>query len=137
MPSGTCACGKVKISYEGEPKAKALCHCADCKKITGSTYSTNVLVPDDDFKVVSGSPKEWAKKADGGNTITSHFCGDCGTTLWRDGATFPGIKIIKYGTMDDSESIEFAKPAMELYASQRASWVPEIPGSQQLSGMPS
>jgi hypothetical protein len=115
---------------------QALCHCSDCKKITGSTYSTNVLVPDSDFKIVTGSPKEWAKKADSGNTITSHFCGDCGTTLWRDGASFPGLKVIKYGVMDEPDAVEFAKPLTELYAPGRVSWVPQTAGTKDLTGMP-
>ena len=54
---------------------KALCHCADCRKMSGSIYSANVIIPDDGFKITSGKPKTISKKADSGNTITSYFCG--------------------------------------------------------------
>ncbi|GAB7358713.1 hypothetical protein MBLNU230_g3942t1 [Neophaeotheca triangularis] len=105
-------------------------------KITGSAYSTNVIVPDTDFSLVSGSPKTIAKKADSGNDITSHFCGDCGTTLFRDGPSFPGAKIVKAGVLDDGQALEEARPAVELYAAQRVGWAKGVEGAAQLKGMP-
>lgn len=114
---------------------QALCHCFDCHKISGTTYSTNAIVPEDGFKVTAGSPKSYAKSADGGNTITSHFCGDCGSTLFRDGPTFKGTKVIKVGVMDDVGALAHAKPTVELYAPNRVSWVPEVPGAAQKQGM--
>ncbi|KAK5171664.1 hypothetical protein LTR04_000029 [Oleoguttula sp. CCFEE 6159] len=124
MPSGSCFCGNVKISYSGEPA------------ISGSTYSTNILVPEDGFEVTSGSPKKFAKTADSKNTITSYFCGDCGSTLFRDGPTFPGMKVIKVGVIDDVKAMDEAKPGVELYAPTRVAWVPEIQGADQKDGMP-
>jgi hypothetical protein len=50
-----------------------LCHCKDCRKITGSTYSTNAIYPESAFKLTSGKPKEHSTKADSGNHITSSF----------------------------------------------------------------
>lgn len=114
---------------------KALCHCLDCRKIGGSTYSTNIAVPEDGFEITSGTPKTYSKTADGGNTIISHFCGDCGSTMWRDGASFPGLKIIKVGVLDDIHALEEAKPAVELYTPSRVNWVPAIPGAEQKQGM--
>lgn len=115
---------------------KALCHCRDCQKITGSTYSTNIIVPGDGFEVTSGSPKTISKKADSGSEITSHFCGECGSTLWRDGDTFGPNKVIKVGVMDDPQAIISAKPAIELYAQERVPWVSAVSGADQLKGMP-
>jgi len=109
----------------------------DCRKITGSTYSTNIIIPGDGFEVTSGSPKTFAKKADSGNTITSHFCGDCGSTLWRDGETFGPNKVIKVGVMDDVNALNSAKPGLELYVPERVSWVSGISGAEQKKDMPS
>lgn len=116
--------------------SQALCHCLDCRKITGSTYSTNIIVPGDGFEVTSGSPKTIAKKADSGKTITSHFCGDCGSTLWRDGETFGDAKVIKVGIMDDLDAVTKAKPAVELYVPERVEWVSGVSGADQLKAMP-
>ena len=109
----------------------------DCRKITGSTYSTNIIVPGDGFEVTSGNPKTITKKGDNtGNEITSHFCGNCGSTLWRDGATFGDGKVIKVGVMDDVNALDDAKPAIELYAPERVSWVSAISGADQKKDMP-
>jgi len=115
---------------------QALCHCKDCQKITGSTYSTNIVVPGDGFQLVEGSPKEISKVADSGNTITSHFCGDCGSTLWRDGRTFGLNKVVKVGVIDDPNALSDAKPGVELYVGGRVPWVSEIEGTDQKPGMP-
>ncbi|KAF2193709.1 hypothetical protein K469DRAFT_712491 [Zopfia rhizophila CBS 207.26] len=131
MPEGGCICGNVRYNIEGEPVMKALCHCLDCRKISGSTYSTNAIYQKDNFKLLKGSPKTHVKTADGGNPITSYFCGDCGSTMWRDGDSFPGMNVIKVGTIDDTDAISKAKPGVELYVSRRVDWVPATEGTEQ------
>ncbi|KAK5164881.1 uncharacterized protein LTR77_009545 [Saxophila tyrrhenica] len=136
MAKGSCFCGACSIEYTGDVQAKALCHCKDCRKITGSTYSTNYIVDGEGFSV-KGSPKSIGKKGDDtGNTVTSYFCGDCGTTLYRDGATFGNSKVVKAGVLDDNNALEDAKPAVELYAPLRPSWVAAIGGADQKKNMP-
>ncbi|KAI0442759.1 Mss4-like protein [Xylaria telfairii] len=135
MAEGGCFCGKVRYTVEGQPLGKALCHCYDCRKITGSTYSTNIIVGGPSFKLVSGTPKSIGKKGDSGNEIVSHFCGDCGSTLWRDGVSFGDSKVIKVGTLDDVDALDNALPAIELFAEHRVSWVSQIPGALQKTAM--
>ncbi|MCJ1310403.1 hypothetical protein MMC25_004067 [Agyrium rufum] len=136
MPQGGCLCGDVRISYDGEPAMQATCHCADCRKITGSTYSTNVIIPGPAFSLVSGSPSQFKKTADSGKEITSHFCSKCGSTLWRDGASFGDAKVVKVGVMDDKSIVDAAKPAAELFSGGRINWVAKTEGAGQLDGMP-
>jgi hypothetical protein len=114
---------------------QCLCHCADCRKIGGSNYSNNHIVPESNFTLISGTPKQISKTADSGKEITSYFCGDCGTTLWRDGENFTGMKIIKAGVLDDQDDIEKHAPAAELYGRQRVNWVKEVDSAEQKDGM--
>lgn len=93
-------------------------------------------MPGEGFSVTSGSPKEISKTADSGKTITSHFCPDCGSTLWRDGETFGDAKVVKVGVMDDISALEDAKPMLELFAPERPSWVGSISGAAQKQSMP-
>lgn len=93
-------------------------------------------MPGEGFKVTSGTPKEISKTADGGNEITSKFCGDCGSTLYREGKTFGDAKVVKVGSMDDIDALDNAKPALELYVPERVNWVKGIDGANQLKGMP-
>ena len=71
--TGGCLCGNVRIVASGRPYRVGLCHCLDCRKITGSAYSTNAVYPEDGFKVTKGTPKQHTVKSDSGNEITSYF----------------------------------------------------------------
>ena len=84
--------------------------------------------------MTKGTPKQFAKTADSGNTITSFFCGDCGCTLWRETETYGNTKIIKVGTMDSPGTLEDAKPAVELFVANRPSWLPALGGAAQNVG---
>ncbi|THW20351.1 hypothetical protein D6C98_10578 [Aureobasidium pullulans] len=140
MTSGTCLCGNVSISYSGEPALKvktrrfALCHCTDCQKISGSAYSVNNVVSGEGFKV-TGNPKAFTKTADSGKKITSYFCGDCGSTLYRDGENFPGMKIVKAGVLDGKDVLNESKPNVELFAPTRPKWIAALDGAEQKETM--
>jgi hypothetical protein len=84
-----------------------------------------------------GKPKEISKTADTGKKITSHFCPDCGTTLYRTGESFPGAVIIKAGVLDDPNFPNNNVPGGELFVGSRVNWNSEINGAQQMEGMPS
>ncbi|KAF2095051.1 hypothetical protein NA57DRAFT_44934 [Rhizodiscina lignyota] len=136
MLSGSCLCGDIKIAYEGEPALKALCHCNGCKKQSGSVFSSNIVVPDNAFKLISGTPKTYIKEnTASGNKATNFFCGSCGTTLWLETPTVPDTKIIKVGVMDDMSTLSNAKPGAEMFSPNRVDWVPQAPNAAQLKTM--
>jgi len=135
MPSGSCICGNVRYEVQGDSGASILCHCVDCRKISGGAFSANSVFSDEGFKVTQGTPKQHKKKADGGNEIVSNFCGDCGSTMWRQGATFPGKVIVKAGTLDDTKILDNFKADAELYAPTRPKWLPAQEGAAQNNGM--
>jgi hypothetical protein len=119
--------GKITIK-------QALCHCTDCQKISGSAYSVNNVVSGQDFKVTGGSPKVYTKTADSGKKISSYFCGDCGSTLYRDGENFPGMKIVKVGVLG-GETLEESRPNVELFAPTRPGWISKLEGAEQKNAM--
>lgn len=88
-------------------------------------------MPADGVSVTKGTPKQYAKGADSGKTITSFFCGDCGSTLWRESDTYAGAKILKVGTFDHATALEDAKPLLELFTKNRPSWLQPVSGVEQ------
>ncbi|CAG8980617.1 hypothetical protein HYALB_00013159, partial [Hymenoscyphus albidus] len=130
---GGCFCNQIRLQFTGEPKLHALCHCADCKKISGGDYSNNIVVTEDNFKLLSGTPKKISKKADTGKEITSHFCGGCGTTCYRTGESFPGQVILKAGVLDSDEWVNTHTPAVELFAPERVKMHGAVEGAAQLT----
>ncbi|KAL8830924.1 MAG: hypothetical protein Q9191_001159 [Dirinaria sp. TL-2023a] len=96
--------------------------------VSGSAFSTNLIVAADAYTLQSGEPAKYSKPSDAGNTITSYFCKDCGTTLWRETTGMPGKKIVKEGAL---EKLSETKPAVELYTKRRADWLEKIDGADQ------
>ena len=83
-----------------------------------------------------GTPKTISKVADSGKTITSHFCGDCGTTLFRTGDSFPGAYVVKIGIMDDPQWPVKNQPKGELFVGGRVPFLSPLKGADQLPAMP-
>ncbi|TVY85277.1 hypothetical protein LSUE1_G004426 [Lachnellula suecica] len=134
MPSGSCSCGQARIFYEGDPIRQGLCHCGECKKYTSSTYSVNIIVSEKGWRT-EGNFKSISKTADSGNTITTYFCPDCGTSLYRSGPSFAGYRVVQAGVMDDMDIINDLHMEVELFAPQRVSWVPKLQGTDDKQGM--
>ncbi|KAF2003661.1 hypothetical protein P154DRAFT_486304 [Amniculicola lignicola CBS 123094] len=132
---GGCLCGAIRYSVEGKPEIKALCHCLDCRKISGGTYSTNAVYPEAAFKILQGIPKQFAKTANSENKMTSFFCGDCGSTMWRQTKAFEKGLIIKVGTLDHVDALSNAEPEVELFSPRRVAWVNAIPKAFQAQNM--
>ena len=88
--------------------------------------------------MTAGTPRTVSKTAETtGNTVTSHFCGDCGSTLFRTGPTFgDGVTVLKVGVMDDPSALDDARPAVELFVGNRVAWVPELSDTLKLPAMP-
>lgn len=57
---------------------KGLCHCLDCRKLSGSPYSFSFVSKRSELQITSGKPKEIVKTADSNNKVLNYFCGDCG-----------------------------------------------------------
>ena len=48
---GECICGSVKYSINSKPLFTQVCHCLDCKKLTGSSYVMNTSIFEDSLKI--------------------------------------------------------------------------------------
>jgi len=131
--TGKCACGAIKYEFEGEPAAKALCHCLECQHRTGSAYTTNLLVPRPAFHITAGTLKNWTfKQSETGLQFKTAFCGDCGTLITKENDEaddFKPIYILACGTMD--EGIDACgEPGVEFFVPHRAGWLPELKAAQ-------
>lgn len=113
---------------------KATCHCLTCRKLTGSTNTTNLCVPADQYRVTSGTPKVFDWTHESGMKMQISFCGDCGVNISKtgDNEAFKDLVIIQAGTLDDQDALEHAAPAAELYVKNRVSWIPALTSAGQM-----
>jgi hypothetical protein len=118
-----------------------VCNCADCHKLTASVHATNFTVYDTHLKHLRGREnlKTWGqsytvfyKEAGKDNTMTNYFCNTCGSLMYRVGASFPGLSILRVGSVDDFSLMETKlRPTMEQFASRRVSWKKPTEGAKQ------
>ncbi|OQE13854.1 hypothetical protein PENSTE_c042G02196 [Penicillium steckii] len=138
MAVGGCFCGNIRIEYTGQILASALCHCRDCRKLTGCPFSYDFIVKSAELHV-SGSPKVVAKTADSGNAISNYFCPDCGTPLFGRKANFSEepaeTTVVRAGIFDDRGILNERKPELEIFTDSRLEWVCSIEKASQFSGM--
>jgi hypothetical protein len=105
-----------------------MCSCLDDRKITGSLFgATNLMIPSDGLTTIQGELKTYTKVVESGNEMTSHFCGGCGSTLYRVSNGYPGVVMMKAGCIDDFGAAE-GKPMLEMYTKSHVHWVPRVEG---------
>jgi hypothetical protein len=95
-----------------------------CRKISGSTYVTALMVPDSDF-TSSGSIKTFTTKHEVGMPITVSSCAECGTMLWKEADGWPNTKLVFAGTLDGVDALNKLKPDLELWSKYKVDWVGE------------
>ncbi|KAF3480957.1 uncharacterized protein GIQ15_06304 [Arthroderma uncinatum] len=133
---GSCLCGNIKYELTGEPFNALLCHCLNCKKVTGSPFWGNGwffkkqitihATPEDSIKTYEDSA------TDGGSLLLRKFCGRCGATMFVESELGPEIIIVSVGSLDKGEKPW--KTAKECYAKDSFGWGPNGEGVEVTQG---
>ncbi|EHK41174.1 uncharacterized protein TrAtP1_004601 [Trichoderma atroviride] len=134
MLESSCLCGANRVSFEGDISVKMRCHCIDCRKFSGSTNTNNLGLPIAGLKILQGTLKTYTKEVATGNTMTSHFCGDCGSTLYRISSFSDKWVSVMIGGIDGLQTVEDSKADVELFVKYRPSWMAPIEGAKQEEG---
>ncbi|MBD8065556.1 GFA family protein [Devosia sp. PTR5] len=111
--TGGCLCGAVRYEVRGEPFKSGLCHCADCRKITGSAFLAYADWRADQFSY-EGHVETYAGRS---------FCPRCGSHTFN--LNDAGVEI-HLGTLDDAPS--GIAPQVEGWCKRREPWLPAMPG---------
>ncbi|WP_422421662.1 GFA family protein [Pseudomonas sp. GZD-222] len=117
---GSCLCGSIHYSSPLNPLSVAVCHCSDCQKQSGSAFSINLLVPAASFVVEGARPGSYTKAGGSGLPVKRYFCSDCGSALYSEIATMPGVLAVKAGTLSQPAS---ATPNLHLWCASAQPWV--------------
>ncbi|KAL7947495.1 Mss4-like protein [Trichoderma barbatum] len=131
MLESSCLCGANRVTFDGDIVIRMRCHCIDCRKFSGSTNTNNLLLPIAGLQILQGTLKTYTKQAETGNDMTSYFCGDCGSTLYRTSTFSDKAVSVMIGGIEGLQTIEDCKADIELFVRNRPSWMTPIPGAQQ------
>jgi hypothetical protein len=118
-----CSCGQLTVTCEGDPIRVSICHCLACQRRTGSPFGQQARWPVQRVKI-AGSATSYARVGDAGSTITFRFCPSCGSTVYYDIDTAPGVVAVPVGAFADPS---FPGPAFSVYEARKHGWlqVPE------------
>ncbi|MES9871647.1 MAG: GFA family protein [Candidatus Sedimenticola sp. PURPLELP] len=101
---GSCHCGGVKFSYEGEEIEKGLrCNCSICSR-KGAMMTTEVI-PVDRLNIEADDDALGLYQF-GAKTAKHHFCKRCGIYTFHETARFPGHYRVNLGCIDDVDALE-------------------------------
>ncbi|HKD24199.1 MAG TPA: GFA family protein [Rhizomicrobium sp.] len=118
--TATCACGALKAHCLGEPKSVSLCHCAECRKRTGSAFGIAAFYDREKLEI-DGAFRDFTRASDSGFSVTFHFCPRCGSNVFWEPARRPDQIAVAAGAFAD-----FPPPSKEVYVERRLPWVPTI-----------
>ncbi|WP_437781054.1 GFA family protein [Sorangium sp. So ce1097] len=116
--SGGCSCGAVRFRVRGEPIRVGLCHCADCRRVTGSVFLAFAIWSWASFES-TGETRCWDGRS---------FCPICGSRLFSLREE-EGEAEIKLGCLDEAP-VDLA-PTYELWIKRRERWLPALAGAEQ------
>ena len=121
----SCMCGQLQLVCEGDPVRISMCHCLACQRRTGSIFGVQARFPRDQVTVIEGRSTQFSRTADSGNSVTFHFCPDCGSTVYWELSGMPGVLAVAVGAFADPG---FAEPRHSVYEARRHPWS-MMPGS--------
>ena len=121
MPvTGGCQCGFVRYELTGKPLPIVICHCKECQKQTSSAFGMTLPAFRRDFKLLSGTLKEWRRLADSGREVVCYFCPDCGTRVYHNSSLGPDYLHLKPGTLDDTTWLQ---PVAQVWTKSVQPWL--------------
>ncbi|KAF7556275.1 hypothetical protein G7Z17_g1558 [Cylindrodendrum hubeiense] len=140
--TATCFCGAVQLSFPTHGPGLVdtfLCHCTDCRKLTASMFASNFTIADTHLEHLRGQENlktfGQSRTIASGNKMTNYFCSTCGTLMYRVGEAFPGVSILRIGTVDDFTLHETKlKARVEQFTKDRVSWLSCVEGVEQVEG---
>jgi hypothetical protein len=122
--TGGCLCGAVRYELTRPPILAYTCHCTACQKLTGSAFSSALLVQAEACGFNGGDTRSFQRIADSGRTVTWWVCVECGTWICNEekpGTAQPGtIFRLRAGTLDETS---WLRPTVHFWTRSAQRWV--------------
>jgi hypothetical protein len=129
MLRGSCLCGQVRYQIRGEPRLMYYCHCGACRRATGSSFASNLLVLADDFAVVAG--RERLASFESSPDKHRYFCSGCGSPIYSQAKATRAIVSVRAGTLEGDPGL---RPSVHAHVASKAPWCEIRDGLRQAPG---
>jgi hypothetical protein len=124
---GSCYCGAIRFAAEIDPKRVGLCHCTDCQTFSSSAFRASVMVPDERFELLEGTPAVFEKTAESGARRELRFCARCGTHLYGSSSGGGGGRVfhsVRLGALAQREQLA---PVAQVWCRSAVPWLDRLP----------
>jgi hypothetical protein len=121
MIRGSCLCGGVKFEIARATGPFELCHCARCRKASGSAFSSTVGVRREDFRLIAGRELIQSYEAPVRETAPGYrtfFCARCGSPLPDPNAATAWFEV-PVGALDDDPEL---RPDRHIFVELKSPW---------------
>ena len=113
-----CCCGQLQITVKGDPSINGLCHCADCRRRTGSAFGWSAYF--EETQIIERRGAFTTYTVDAESKQERSFCPRCGTTLWWTVDARPGQVGVAGGAFVDPP---LPTPSSSYRDAKRLDWV--------------
>lgn len=128
---GGCQCGAIRYEITEAPALVYTCHCSACQRLTSSTFSLGLVVPEKAFKMTGVEPRPLQRMADSGRVNTRLVCPECG--VWICGTPRGGVVRVRGGTLDDTS---WLRPTRHIWTSRKQAWITFPAGDEIFEAQP-
>ena len=113
---GGCRCGRVRFRLSEAPWSEAACDCNGCQKMTGSAFSTTIIMPSGGFELIAGDTVMGGLH---GEDVRHHHCDWCKSWVFTKPAADMGFVNVRATMLDDAS---WFAPWMETQTAEKLPW---------------
>ncbi len=116
MHTGSCLCGAVQITAEGDPDWVGHCHCRSCQRAVGGAFATYAGYEKAKVSLAGDALKRFASSPG----VVRSFCAKCGSPLSFEGDNWPGEIHLFAVMLDDATDL---KPEVHVQLADKMPWL--------------
>jgi hypothetical protein len=129
MIQGSCHCGSVRYRMEGDILSVVNCHCQLCRGLSGSAFTSYIVVKEADLTFQQGETS--LSRYSATETSTKHFCRECGTPIFNTNPIkYPSLRMIYLGTTSSAGDLV---PKINVFCESKLPWVESIASFKSFS----
>jgi hypothetical protein len=97
-----------------------MCHCLDCQRRTGSTFSVALFYERARVRIVQGVPRSFDRQSASGFPVRFFFCNECGSNIFWGPSRRPHLFGVAAGAFADPA---IPVPEQSVWTRHRHAWV--------------
>ena len=130
--TGDCRCGACRYSIDlTELPPVYACHCHICQRFSGSAFSVQALVREEQLSVTG--PIIVREQVTEDRISVQRHCGECYGRIYNTNTRRPGVAVVRAGTLDRSEELECRA---HIFTNYKQGWVELDPAVPQWGEAP-